>query len=307
MEKKMATWGKIKMLSDKKITHLLGFHKWDTAEQDRVMQELVEAGEKYVVLNSGLLEEGCKKSDCLIDFHSRLKSAGLEFLDAHAPWGVWADPGMPVKDFRDIMLCRHKIALNFCRIFGVTTLAFHTGNTTNHIFGSDLTLDDYYKALIEALEELLPVAEKCNVIIALENQWTPLNHSSVLLQVMEYFNSPNLGLCYDSGHGNLTEKGATAERSCVPARWKELGVPVKWEENLIEKFQPWLVNCHLTDNFGMTDEHLLPGKGNVDWSRIKRVLAGAERLHCIQNECRLPEDMSVTEFCKGFRAGLGKL
>jgi sugar phosphate isomerase/epimerase len=289
----------------KKITHCINFLLGNAVEQDQVMRELVQAGEKYVVLTSSLLREGCRSSDYLIDFYKRLQHSGLEFADAHAPWGTWSDPGLPDKEFRKIMLSRQRMALDFCRIFGVTTLTYHTGNTLNSVFGRELTLDDYYAALIASLEELLPLAERCSVVIALENQWTPLNHSSILLRIVEYFNSPFLGLCYDSGHGNLTEKGsADVEKSCVPAIWNDLGVPVQWEEHLIEKFAPYLVNCHLHDNCGLTDDHLLPGMGNVDWERIRKVLENAPHLRCIQNECVLPADMPVADFCRTFRKNI---
>ena len=180
-------------------------------------------------------------------------------------------------------------------------MVFHTGNTFNSAFGKELVLEDYYNALIRSLEILLPEAEKCGVIIALENQWTPLNHSRQLLRVMEHFRSPNLGLCYDSGHGNLTEKGAQFPgRTCVPPIWNDLGIPVEWEENLIEKFAPWMVNCHLHDNNGINDEHKLPGEGTVDWTRIKNVLRRSPRLACIQNECSA-KGISISQLCGSFQ------
>lgn len=265
------------------------------------MREFAEAGEKHLVLTSSLLGEGCKDSRYLLLFFSDIKEYGLDFMDSHALWGTWSDPGMPMAEWREVMILRHRMAFRFCHRFGVRTVAFHTGNTLNSIFGKDLKLEDYYDALIRSLEILLPEAEKYDLVIALENQWTPLNHSRILLRVMEYFNSPNLGLCYDSGHGNLMEKGMLFPgRTCVPPIWNELGIPVEWEENLPEKFSPWLVNCHLHDNDGITDEHQLPGRGSVDWKRIRKALADSPRLQCIQNECAL-HGHSIAQICGCFR------
>ena len=234
-------------------------------------------------------------------FFDDMKEFGLDFVDSHALWGTWSDPGMPLAEWKEILLLRHRMAFLFCRRFGVRTMAFHTGNTCNSLFGKNLTLEDYYNALIRSLEILLPEAEKCGVVIALENQWTPLNHSRQLLRVMNYFQSPNLGLCYDSGHGNLTEKGMLfPETTCVPVLWKDLGIPVEWEENLIEKFSPWMVNCHLHDNNGIADEHKLPGDGTVDWARIKSVLRTSPRLQSIQNESESQEH-SIARICGRFR------
>ena len=282
------------------LTHCFGWTKGSRDEQKNWMREFADAGAKHLVLTNSLLAEGAKDSGYLMTFAADMKEFGLDFVDSHAHWGAWSDPGLPAEEWREIMLLRHRMAFRFCRHFGVRTMAFHTGNTFNSAFGKELVLEDYYDALIRSLEILLPEAEKCGVIIALENQWTPLNHSRQLLRVMEHFRSPNLGLCYDSGHGNLTEKGAQFPgRTCVPPIWNDLGIPVEWEENLIEKFAPWLVNCHLHDNNGIEDEHKLPGQGTVDWTRIRNVLHASPRLQNIQNECS-PHGFPIAEICRTY-------
>ena len=283
------------------LTHC---YPWPDSREARrnVMREFADAGAGHLVLTSRLLGEGMKSAGFLMEFQSDMKAFGLDFVDAHAIWGTWEDPGMPLEKWHETVILRHRASIRLCAAFGVRTLAFHTGNTFNSIFGQHLTLDDYYRMLIRSIEELLPDAEKYDVILALENQWTPLNHSRNLLRVMEHFRSDCLGLCYDSGHGNLTEKGASFPpgRSCVPVIWNDLGIPVEWEENLIEKFSPYLVNCHLHDNHGMEDEHNLPGGGNVDWARIFTVLRRSPRLRCMQNEAS-PYGASIAEICECFR------
>ena len=88
---------------------------------------------------------------------------------------------------------------------------------------------------------------------------------------------------------DLTEKGRSIPGgNCVPPFWAAVGKgEVEWEENLIEKFSPWLVNCHLHDNDGYDDRHWMPGKGNIDWKRIMSVLARSPRLRSIQSEVRV--------------------
>ena len=282
------------------LTHCYNWTNQSREESRKRMREFREAGAKHLVLTSGLLGEGLRSMRYLLDFRSDMREFGLDFVDAHALWGNWEDPGMPLEEWHEIVILRHKASIRLCAAFGVRTLAFHTGNTFNSIFGSSLTLEDYKRMLIRSLEELLVYAERNGVILCLENQWTPLNQSRILLEMMEYFNSKNLGLCYDSGHGNLTEKGsACLERSCVPAIWEDLGIPVQWEENLIEKFSPWLVNCHLHDNHGFGDEHNLPGDGNIDWKRILEVLKHSPRLECIQNEASF-RDYPIDRVCRQF-------
>ena len=283
------------------LTFCFPWGKGSREERKAWMREFAEAGAQHLVLTSELLGKGCADTGFLLDFYRDMREFGLDFTDSHALWGTWSDPGMPLAKWREALLLRHQLAFRFCLRFGVDTMAFHTGNTFNSIFGAELTLDDYYRALADALEVLLPEAEKCGVIIALENQWTPLNHSSVLLKVMEDFHSDNLGLCYDTGHGHLMEQGMNfPETTVVPAIWNDLGVPVKWEENLAEKFSPWMVNCHVHDNHGSRDEHLPPGQGTVDWPRMKNVLRDSPHLRSIQNESAL-HGSSIAEFCRSFQ------
>lgn len=283
------------------LTHGLPWMEWTQEDRTARMRELADLGETHIVLTSSLLGAAAADPAYLMTFAEEMKSFGLTFTDCHAFWGNWSDPGMPLPEWREVMLLRHRIAFRFCERYGVTTMAFHTGNTLNHIFGKDLKLEDYYRALTDSLDILLPEAEKYGVIIALENQWTPLNHSSILLRIMENYRSPYLGLCYDSGHGNLMEKGMQFPgQTCVPLVWNNLGAPVEWETDLAEKFSPWMVNCHLHDNNGILDEHKLPGEGTVDWGRIMKVLRESPRLQCIQNESKLGEN-TLSRVCGVFR------
>ncbi|MBE6391575.1 MAG: sugar phosphate isomerase/epimerase [Lentisphaerae bacterium] len=270
-------------------------------EQKQKMAEFADNGVKHLVLTAGLLEAGVRDTGVLNTFFNDMQEYGLQFTDSHAFWGNWSDPGLPLPEWKEIMLLRHRIAFQFCKRFGVKTMAFHTVTTNSNVYGKNLTFDDYYKSLISSLEILLPEAERCDVILALENQWTPLNHSTVLLKIIDFFNSPYLGLCYDSGHGNLTEKGSSLPgETIVPILWDDLGIPVQWEEDLPEKFAPYMVNCHLHDNNGILDSHQQVGTGTVDWGRIRKVLKSAPRLQSIQNESA-PGDLPVAEYCRIFQ------
>jgi sugar phosphate isomerase/epimerase len=283
------------------LTFCYPWLKINRDEQKQKMSEFANNGVKHLVLTTALIEAGIKDTAFLIDFYNDMQEYGLKFTDSHACWGNFSDPGLPLKEYKDIMLLRHIMSFKLCQKFGVKTIAFHTGNTNNSFFGKHLKFNDYYNELISSLEILLKEAQKCDVIIALENQWTPLNSSRVLLDVVNYFNSPYLGLCYDSGHGNLTEKGKLfPNETIVPILWDDLGVPVEWEENLIEKFVPHLVNCHLHDNNGILDTHQTAGTGTIDWNRIVKALKSAPKLQSIQNESALG-NLTIKEYCQKFQ------
>jgi len=257
-------------------------------ERRATLQRLADNGVTHVVLNSKLLEHFMVVPEAVMKFDSDMREYGISFMDAHAPWGTWKDLAVPLEEKHEMVVLLQKMALRLCRHFGVTCIAYHTCNTLNSLFGASLTLDDYYRMLLRTVEELLPDAEHCGVVMALENQWTPLNQSACLLNAVQHFDTQWLGICYDTGHGNLTEHGRDfPESTCVPLIWNDIGLPVVWEENFIEKVRPYIVNCHLHDNNGILDQHLLPGEGTVDWKRIMANLAAAPRLQCIQSEVNM--------------------
>lgn len=252
-------------------------------KEDRLalLKEIAESGMRRLVLSYAMVEQLILQPDLLPVWREELREFGLCFVDSHAPWGRGKELGTAEENLHGQAVARHKMFLRFCQELGIDTMTVHPGG------GPDP--DAAFAALLRSLEELLPEAERTGVTICLENVWTPMDHSSRLLEAVRRFDSPYLGLCYDSGHANLSEKGRFfPEESVVPRSWTNLGLSVTWEENLAEKFRPWLVNCHLHDNHGVTDEHNLPGDGTVDWPHLIEVLKKAPRLRCVQCEVRIP-------------------
>ena len=275
----------------KTVTYNFGLVFSNDDERKARLRQLADGGVSHVVLGSELLDHFIIKPDAMPIFEKDMRDVSISFMDAHAPWGTWKDPGVPVEEQHELIVLRQKMALRICRRFGVTSIAYHTANTFNSVYGASLTLDDYYRMLLRSIEELLPEAETCGVVMALENQWTPLNQSACLLEAVRHFDTQWLGICYDTGHGNLTEHGREfPDETCVPSIWNDIGLPVVWEEDFIEKVRPYIVNCHLHDNNGILDQHLLPGEGTVDWNRIMANLAAAPRLQCIQSEVNMSRE-----------------
>ena len=112
----------------------------------------------------------------------------------------------------------------------------------------------------------------------------PLSTADDLISYMKKYDSPHLGVCLDVGHANLKEKGQLHPDSVVLPAWEPAGLPVRWEENIAEKLQPYVVNCHVHDNSGVGDDHDLPGRGDIDWKRIVPLLLNAPRIQSIQSE-----------------------
>ena len=258
-------------------------HSWKLyTEKQRltVMREFAVNGAKHLVLCDTFLKMMGEDYTLLPVLRDQLAQAGLDFVDAHAPFRDFGDLFIPVESDRRQMIARQKLNLLLVSELGVNTCTFHVGSK----YYPDHTVDEHREALYRSLDELLPVAEKYGITICLENLVRPLSTADDLISYMKKYDSPNLGVCLDVGHANLKEKGRDIPQSEVPPLWQSIGREVYWEENIAEKLQPYIVNCHVHDNRGAADDHDLPGTGSVEWKRIVPVLLAAPRLRNIQSE-----------------------
>jgi sugar phosphate isomerase/epimerase len=111
-----------------------------------------------------------------------------------------------------------------------------------------------------SLDELLSFAQKHGVRIAIENM--EMDDFDMLTTLLNEYDASVLGLCYDSGHGNIDGRGL---------------------DNL-EKVKDRLIALHLHDNDGISDQHKNPFTGTVDWERLTRLIAESPYEKCINLE-----------------------
>jgi len=97
---------------------------------------------------------------------------------------------------------------------------------------------------------IVEYAEERGVVLALENgtrevlQW-------VRNGVKQELGLSSFGICIDTGHANLHREQDAA-----------------YLLRMIEEFGDELIQVHLSDNLGKSDEHNLPGKGNIEWPEV---------------------------------------
>jgi sugar phosphate isomerase/epimerase len=108
----------------------------------------------------------------------------------------------------------------------------------------------FQEVLRRTLDEIEPVARSLGVRLALENLNEP-DHWQLVERVFEAYAPDFVGLCYDSGHGNLGEDGLSQ----------------------LQQLKDRLIAVHLHDNDGTADQHLIPFAGTVDWDRLAHILA----------------------------------
>ena len=104
--------------------------------------------------------------------------------------------------------------------------------------------DNHLASMVRSLEELSPTAERLSVRLAVEVIPNALSTASALVDLVESdLDAAAPGICMDVGHARLMGDVVDAIETC----------------------SGHLITTHLHDNRGRSDDHLVPGKGVVDW------------------------------------------
>jgi len=175
------------------------------------------------------------------------RKAGLYVENMHADFGlagnIWEDTEKGQTVFDYYMMC-----VDDCGRYEIPTVVMHKGCGGGPLPPvSELGMDRFSR--------LIRRAETLGVSIAIENQCEP-NKTERGMEILELFDSPNIGMCYDSGHGNV-------EKS------RGLGM------EMLTRFGHRLKALHLHDNDGSGDQHRLPFEGTVDWPALMGKIAAA--------------------------------
>lgn len=184
---------------------------------------------------------------------------GMRYPIAHAPFYNVCEPDTEKLSLfypgREIQEERVRRALIAAGIMGVDWIVFHAGSV-NH--GADCDKEESLKRNQDYFGHWLTFAKQCGVGLALENMGRfDVNYSEYtasvdnLIELVDSFNDPRVGICWDFGHANLTDENQAESLRKVGGRLKV---------------------THVADNHGMWDEHLAPGYGDVRWDEVMPVL-----------------------------------
>lgn len=161
--------------------------------------------------------------------------AGLDIINVHLPFidanDLWLDG---IKG--DSLLDKYMKNITDCCNYGIPAAVVH------------LTIGwkppEPCATGLDRIKRLTEHAEAKGVNIALEN----LKRPEYVDYAFSAVTSERLGFCYDSGH----------EAVC--------GLK---SGSLLEKHGGRLMVLHLHDNDGLTDRHMVPGEGILDWKALK--------------------------------------
>jgi len=108
-----------------------------------------------------------------------------------------------------------------------------------------------------SLDMLENFARERNVRIAIEN-----GNFEAIKRLFSEYPPDYLGLCYDSGHGNLRADGLEQ----------------------LESIKDRLISVHLHDNDGSGDQHKIMFSGTVNWEKLAGIMAKSSYSKCISME-----------------------
>ncbi len=246
------------------------------------IEDYMACGKNLFTLSSDLMQELLDHPERVAGIKSIYVQHGAICRCAHSTWGEGNELSLPFEGDRKRMLRLAERQLELAAMFGADTCAFHAETWSNDSL-RPRTAEQWCSYIDDALERLLPIAERYQVVIALENIWSQMSMPKELCGFVERFNSPYLGLCFDIGHANVLAASGTKSCGWMPWACKDFG-EIPWNDNILEEMLPHIVTAHLHDNATDTDSHDIPGHGNINWAGKMAKLMTAPRLRSLQHE-----------------------
>ena len=177
----------------------------------------------------------------------------LEVTYGHAPFYDWYCAEPDGSELYEELIRRSIIAAG---IMGVKQLVFHPGTIV------DADWYDYKKLMDLNQRFFISYSEQCGgygIKTVIENMMEPdkkRKFGSSLEELLTLYESlkdkGDFGICWDFGHGHLS---GLEQRAAM----LEMGNR--------------LTMLHVSDNFGIKDDHLAPYFGTIDWDNMMKTLA----------------------------------
>ena len=187
-----------------------------------------------------LLPDWKHEVDDLLRFRDE---TGVEFLQSHLP------SGDPLRE--EALLQRDIRCLEVCGMLGIPTAVIHAGALPG------MGKEEFFEKNAAYVRRLLPTMEANGVTLCLENSASSYRRGyfyfftgTSLAEFCDYVDHPLVGACWDTGHANL--EGPQHEE--ILAMGKHLKA------------------IHFNDNYGVTDDHVLPFMGTMNVDEVMTAL-----------------------------------
>jgi len=187
-----------------------------------------------------------------------LKALDMTPVSLHAPF-LGFDISSTDEDLRRVSVASAMRSVEFCGEMVCPQLVLHLSASPG--VKSKAALDETRKFMVESLDEITDYARKNGVEVLLENMVIHPNHLRMgsevqeLLGLVSRFHGRRVEICVDTGH-SLLNKQDPSEDIRQPGRH--------------------LKSLHINDNDGIKDNHLVPGRGIIDWHAVYSALKDVE-------------------------------
>lgn len=239
----------------------VGYEAVDLTLETIYRPEFILAGEDWEKKVEHLAETAAKVGMEIYQCHTPNVSAGSLANCAH------------IKTEEDLAFFREmqRRTVLACAKLGIRWAVYHPLNFPELNFERQASLDGnraFY-------DELVELAVQHGVGTAFENQLPFLDrkyptrfcsHYEELLALVDSYNDPLVGICWDTGHANQMQFDQGRAIRAVGRHLKAL---------------------HINDNhYGRRDEHLLPYMGEVDWAAVAGALREVGYNGTLNYECK---------------------
>ena len=213
----------------------------DTGDAEPYLQRIAEVGFSHVHWCHQWNTDFIYSTWEIEWIESCLKNHGLRLLDLHASLGVEKCWSASRESARSAGVELVKNRVDMTARLGAQVIVMHTGTPDEK--GEEV----FWSQIRKSLDELEPYCRERDIRIALEN-----GHWRYIHQLLHEYPPDYLGLCYDSGHGNIMRDNGPAE---------------------LDRLKDRLIALHLHDNDRTSDQHNLPFTGTVPWTRLAEIIA----------------------------------
>lgn len=233
------------------------FRAYYTSDIEKI-RELAAVGFRYVDLSMYNNEAAAYMHDNWKEDIRQLKAEadklGLTFVQAHSPAFETLETLDPRED--PVEKTKQTIrSIEICGELGIPMTVVHAGVRRNTPREETFRLNkEFYQKLVPAMEKTGVMVLVENVGIADNNGRFYMNSAQRLLDFVEYFDHPLLGVCWDIGHANVFGS----------------------QHDEIVKLGKYLKAIHYNDNDGVKDLHTAPFLSTLDNDDAMRGLIDAD-------------------------------
>lgn len=178
------------------------------------------------------------------------ESLGLYVVQVHAPYiGVYEKLGDMDEEIYRKTLKRMLRWVRYTSILGSNNMIVHPAELPKTIEMSFVDAVEFCRRRnLEVARELSKAGEEYGVTISFENEYGLKFGCSPedLIEIVQV-NPDILGICFDVGHANIRQLNLVS---------------------FLKKISRFLTATHLHDNNGVSDEHLPPMMGSINWREL---------------------------------------